>query len=497
MRPIKVNPIYNKTIWAGEKLSAIRGREPNGEGTSWEISIHPFAQSVVREGEYEGKTLAELVSADHDALLGKGVTDEDLLRCAFLDAKESLSVQVHPGEAYAMAHENDHGKTEAWYIVDAEPGATLVAGSDFKKPEEIRTAIENGTIEDHLEHISVEEGDFVLIPSGTLHALGGGILALEIGTNSNTTYRFFDYNRTDANGKKRELHIDKSIDVVRFGQRGSSVRTPIDHIAKVKRVANFPDYTVDLIDVEGEYVLNSHPETFRTLSCVHGEAVLNTSEGEMPLAYTESVFLPALCGDIQIKGHCRLLAGTPRPRGVMTVQEPVYNTDFSFLRKDQCIETGTKRLKDIAYLFQNTEGVDPELVLYDVQCDAGDLSKAGSLSYGVTTLYPVTVNGECAFTKGHWHVDESCDEIYEGECGTGLLMFMNHDGATWCEKIYPGSVHHITGELAHRLIITGDDVLKVRAVWSPHAGHNYDAVMNQPFGFRVFKGGRVERNENQ
>ena len=490
MRPIKVYPIYDKTIWGGNRLSKIRGRTAEGEGTAWEISIHPYAQSVISEGEYAGKTLAELVKTAHDALLGREIQDEDLLRAAFLDAKDSLSVQVHPGEAYAQAHEADHGKTEAWYILDADEGASLVAGSDFQSPQAIRDAIAGGTIEDHLYRIPVTEGDFVLVPSGTLHALGAGILALEIGTNSNTTYRFYDYHRKDANGNERPLHIEKSIDVVCFGQKGTCIHTPVDHIAKEKRVADFPEYTVDLIDVCGSYTLKAHPKTFRTLSCVSGDCSIQDEAGETRLGYTESVFLPASCGDLVISGDCRLLVGTPKPRSIMCIEEPKYTEDFSVMRSDAEITTGTKYLKEIAGYFLNTDGVDPETPLYEVQCDNGDATVPGSLSYGVTTVYPVTINGECAFTKGHWHEDETIEEVYEGQAGSGLLMLMDHNGRTWCEKVFPGSVHRIHGNLAHRLINTGEVPMKVRAVWPPIAGHNYDAVAAQPFGFRVFREGK-------
>ena len=489
MGPIRLTPIYDKTIWAGNRLAKIRNREWNGEGTSWEISVHPYAQSVIADGEQKGKTLASLIEADHDGILGAGVTDEDLLRCAFLDAKDSLSVQVHPGERYAREAENDHGKTEAWYILDADEGAELVAGSDFASKEEIRTAVKNGTIEQHLYRIPVKEGDFVQVPSGTLHALGAGILALEIGTNSNTTYRFYDYNRKDRDGNLRPLHIEKSLDVVVCGQTGAKVSTPVDHRAKVKRVADFPEYSVDLIDVAGEYSLSAWPASFRTLSCVKGEAELQEESGSTALAYTESVFLPASCGDITVKGDCRLLVGTPKPRAVMDIREPRFVTDFSKVSSSVTLSHGIKRLKDIASYYRNTEGVDPETVLYEVQCDDGNPDVPGSLSYGLTTIYPNRINDECPFTKGHWHMDESVEEVYEGEAGTGLLMYMNHDGMTWCEKVFPGSVHHIAGTLAHRLINTGDEPLKVRAVWPPSAGHNYDEVTAHPFGFRVYRKG--------
>ncbi|MBR4455801.1 MAG: hypothetical protein IKS32_06220 [Solobacterium sp.] len=487
MKPIRLVPIYDKTIWAGNRLAKIRGREACGEGTVWEISVHPYAQSVIQDGDFEGRTLASLIEEQKEAVLGPGVEEADLLRCAFLDAKDALSVQVHPGERYARTHSDDHGKTESWYILDADKGASLVAGSDFQNREQIAEAIETGTIEDHLTHMPVQEGDFILVPSGTLHALGAGILALEIGTNSNVTYRFYDYHRKDANGNERALQLAESLDTVVCGQKGIRIRTD-EFSPKKKRVAEFPEYTVDLIDIDGEFTLFSWKESFRTLSCVKGEAHM-TMDGEDCgiLHYTESVFLPAECGDLILKGRCRILVGTPRPHGVMRTESPAYNQDFSMISEGVSLSRGVKKLKDLAGYFRDVTGADPDTVLYEVQCDDGDPEVSGSLSYGLTTLYPVLINGECAFTKGHWHTDETCEEIYAGESGAGLLMLMDHDGRTWCEAVFPGSVHHIRGNLAHRLINTGEEPLKVRAVWPPSAGHNYQAVEEQPFGFRVFR----------
>lgn len=486
MEPLRLEPIYNRTIWAGQRLALIRGRVPAGEGTSWEVSVHPSAQSVVAEGAHAGLTLAALIDEDPAGMLGADVEDGDLLRLAFLDTGEALSVQVHPGERYAQAHEGDHGKTEAWYILAADEGACLVAGSDFTSADEVREALRDGLIEGHLHHIPVREGDCVVVPSGTLHALGAGILALEIGTNSNTTYRFYDYGRRDKDGNLRELHIEKSLDVVRLDQRGTCVSTPLDHQARVRRVVSLPEYSVDLIDVTDEFAIPP-ANTFRTLSCVHGQAALEAGAHHMELAYTESVFVPAVCGKLVVKGPCRLLLATPRPRSHMVLEEPPYRTDFTEQRTDQNLKHSTTKLKDVAHLYADARGIDPEAILYEVCADEGDPHQAGSLSYGLTTIHPVLVGGECPFTRGHWHNDESCDEIYQGESGEGLLMLMNHEGITWCERVSAGSSHRIAGTLAHRLINTGDTDLLVRAVWSPHAGHDYAAVANQPFGFRVFR----------
>ena len=493
MEPLKLTPLYDKTIWAGQRLAHIRGRMPAGEGTSWEVSVHPHAQSVVAEGTYAGRTLASMIAEDRTAVLGEGLADQDLLRLAFLDTADALSVQVHPGERYAQIHEGDHGKTESWYILAADEGARLVAGSDFGSADEVKAALRDGSIEDHLLHLPVQEGDFVLVPSGTLHALGAGILALEIGTNSNTTYRFYDYGRRDKDGNLRELHIEKSLDVVRFGQRATKISTPLDGQPRVKRLACFPEFEVYLIDVAGTYPIHAHEESFRTLSCVQGEAVLEGEGRVVQLGFTESVFIPASCGDFVVRGTCRLLLAIPRSRSTMKIEDPPYRSDGMGLRADQSLKRSVTRLGDIAHLYADAQGIDCETVVYEVFADEGDPQQAGSLSYGMTTIHPVSINGECPFTRGHWHCDESCDEIYQGESGQGLLMLMNHEGVTWCERVFAGSTHHIAGRLAHRLINTGDTDLKVRAVWSPHAGHDYDAVAACPFGFRVFRqAGEIE-----
>jgi len=487
MSVLKAEPIYDRTIWAGNRLAKLRGRPDRKEGTSWEISIHPYAQSVVSEGRFKGRTLASLVEENPEGMLGKGFGEEELLRIAWLDAGEALSVQVHPGETYAMCHEKDHGKTESWYILEAEEGAELVAGSRFSSRDEILEAIEKDTIEAGLIRIPVQAGDFVLVPSGTLHALGKGILAVEIGTNSNTTYRFYDYHRRDAEGKERQLHIEKSLDVVRFDQRGTCVHSPLDHVEKIRRIADFAEYSVDLYDIEGEYTLKAHPESFRTVTCVNGDFTVKENSETIALEYLRSAFISADSPDLVLKGHGRILVGTPRKRPRMEITEPPYTADFSSVREDAVLETGTKRLKDISGKFYDVSGMDPETVLYRVTCDNGDPAVPTSLSFGVTEIEPVLVNGECAFTKGHWHTNEEAEEIYEGDAGEGLLMYMDHQGNCWCEKVFPGSIHHIRGSYAHRLINTGDTLFRVRCTWPPCAGHNYAAVDAMPFAFRVFK----------
>lgn len=311
MQPLKLTPIYEKTIWAGERMPAIRHRPSLGEGISWEISIHPHAQSAVSEGSMAGHALRTLIDADPVGMVGSNTSDKEFLRVALLDAKEPLSVQVHPDEAYAQRNESDHGKAECWYILGADAGATVVAGCDLATKDEVAAAIADDTIEQHLHCIPVQEGDFISVPAGTIHALGAGIFALEIGTNSNTTYRFYDYHRTDALGNERTLHIQKSLDVLNLEQRAGSVHTALDGVPKSRALPSVAEFDVTLIDIADSHVLMANQDCFRTLSCVRGACRLCCEGGMTKLACTESVFVPAAAAPLTIEGNCRVLVAAP------------------------------------------------------------------------------------------------------------------------------------------------------------------------------------------
>lgn len=312
MKALKLETIYNQTIWGNNVLSEIRNRPSNMEGTAWEISAHPSADCPVLNKEYEGKTLTDLIKENPIETLGSEVKEDRMLRLALLDAKESLSIQVHPNEEYAQKNENDHGKTESWYVLRAEEGAKLVAGCDFKTKEEIKQAIDEGTIEEHLTYHPVKEGDFIAIPAGTLHALGANILALEIGTNSNTTYRFFDFNRVDDQGNTRPLHIEKSLDVVTLGEQPVVVSTPLDGIEKEKLLTNVEEFEVYLVDTNDTYTIKLDGTRFKTISNLGEKVTLQYDDEEVPLDFTESMFIPASSSDIVVKGKTRLLIAQPK-----------------------------------------------------------------------------------------------------------------------------------------------------------------------------------------
>ena len=307
MYPLKLKPIYDKTIWANNKLTKIRGVEEEGFGTSWEVSAHPYAQNEILNGVYKGKNLLQLLQEQPAKMLGKHPMDK-MLRLAFLDAKEDLSIQVHPYNAYAKEHDNDLGKTESWYIISAEENATLVAGTLSEDKDVIAKAITEGDLETYLRKIEMKAGDFIFVPAGMLHALGAGLLAIEVGTNSNTTYRFYDYNRKDANGNGRELHLEKSFDVVDLKKQSEKVSTPIvEGVVQEKVLVDCDDFCVTLYDIDGEKEFDTNNEDFHTLSFVHNDACIVFEEEEIPVQFCDNVFVPASCGKYKVVGKTRLL----------------------------------------------------------------------------------------------------------------------------------------------------------------------------------------------
>lgn len=308
MYPFKLKPIYDKTIWANDRLTTLRHKEDQGYGTCWEVSAHSYCSNEVLNGEYAGKTLMELINTHKKEMLGKH-DFEQMLRLAYLDAKDDLSIQVHPYDAYAKKHENDMGKTESWYVLEASENATLVAGTTCDDPEVIRQAIADGDLEKYLRKVPMQAGDFIFVPAGMLHALGGGILAIEVGTNSNTTYRFYDYNRKDANGNARELHVEKSFDVVDLSMRSEKISTPlktVEHNEK-KVLVDCDEFVVELHDIKEALTLDTKGERFHTLSFVHNDAQIIYKQENINVNYSENIFVPADCGEYTIKGNCRVL----------------------------------------------------------------------------------------------------------------------------------------------------------------------------------------------
>ncbi len=308
MQPmLLLNPVFKQRIWGGDQLKAKFGYEIPGDDTGecWAVSAHPNGDCTVKEGIYEGATLSELWEK-HPELFGNPREDRFPLLVKIIDAKDDLSIQVHPDDAYAKEHENGSlGKTECWYILDCTEDATLVAGHNAGSREELSDMIHQGRWTELIREIPIKKGDFIQIDPGTVHAIKGGLMILETQQNSDITYRVYDYGRL-TDGKPRELHVAQSIDVI-------TVPAPTAQ-ESVKDALNLPEnkmneliscdyYTVWKLDVEGSFSFEqSHP--FLIMSVIGGDGSINART----IKKGDHFILPAGFGSVEMQGKMQLIA---------------------------------------------------------------------------------------------------------------------------------------------------------------------------------------------
>lgn len=312
--PLFFYPIYKSAIWGGNKIKYKFNRITSiiNLGESWEISCHNNDISIVANGELKGKKLSELFSEHRNDIFGAksiNLTHFPIL-IKFIDASTALSVQVHPGDEYAAVNDNDSGKTELWYIVEAEESAKIVYGlkPDVRKCSLINS-ISNEHIEDCLNYISVKKGDFVYIPSGTVHCLLGGALVAEIQQNSDTTYRLYDWNRVDSNGNRRDLHMEKALDVINFNDV-LPYNTPkttnfIDY--SISELASCPYFNVEKLKIQEFYKNCSNPDSFMVFTCVDGSGKIYSDKYSYEILQGSTFLIPANLGKFIIKGNLTLL----------------------------------------------------------------------------------------------------------------------------------------------------------------------------------------------
>ena len=265
--PLFLQSVMHEKIWGGTKLRDEFGYEiPSDKvGECWAISAHPNGVSTVKNGRFAGQKLDTLY-AEHRELFGDRSEPVFPLLTKILDANDWLSVQVHPDDAYGLKHEGELGKTECWYIIAADEGAEIIYGHNAKSKEELREQIESKNWDQLLTKVKVKAGDFFYVPSGTMHAIGSGILILETQQSSDTTYRVYDFDRKDDAGNLRELHLEKSIDVLNIGEPANSrpVNLQVDNLSSTLLVANdfFAVYKWELtgqadFTKTADYTLNS------------------------------------------------------------------------------------------------------------------------------------------------------------------------------------------------------------------------------------------------
>ncbi len=314
MRPVLfLNPVFKQMIWGGSRLLTEFGYEIPGEktGECWAVSAHPNGDCVVKEGIYKGKTLSQLFKEEPE-LFGNSDLDRFPLLVKIIDAKDDLSIQVHPDDNYAREHENGSlGKTECWYILDCPEGASLVIGHNAGSKEELTEMIKQGRWSELIREIPVKKGDFIQIDPGTVHAIKGGLMILETQQNSDITYRVYDYDRL-TDGKPRQLHVKQSIDVITVPAPSAedSVKSAIDLPENMwNELISCDYYKVWKMEVT-KPVSFEQVYPFMIMSVIEGEGLIN---GQM-IKKGDHFILPDGFGEATLRGNMQIIASTVNSR---------------------------------------------------------------------------------------------------------------------------------------------------------------------------------------
>lgn len=297
--PLKFRPIPKERLWGGSKLKEVLGKPFEGDsiGESWELSAVEGDVSLVENGVLAGKNLAELIEERGEDLMGRMLLDrfgnDFPILIKFIDAKKDLSIQVHPGDELAKQRHGTFGKNEMWYVMDADPGSRLIVGFNREvEKAEYQQALEEDRITDLLNYEKVSQGDTFYIQTGTIHAIGAGILLAEIQQTSDITYRVFDFNRRDAQGNLRELHTELALDAMDYSFREDyKVKYPREK-NKTNEMVQSPYFVTNMLDIDQNLTLDPLPG-FRIFMCVGGKALVENEHGCVAIKKGETVLVPA------------------------------------------------------------------------------------------------------------------------------------------------------------------------------------------------------------
>ena len=305
--PLRFVPVYKKYIWGGRRLETVLGRELGPEPTyaeSWEIADHPHGQSVVENGPLAGTSLQELTATRSGELLGPHHTQTRFpLLLKYLDAKQRLSLQVHPDDDLAARLGlDDTGKTEAWLVVEADPGSVIWAGFNRSVDRRsVQAAVRDGNIERLLHRFEPSPGDCVFLPAGTVHALGEGILVAEIQQASDSTFRLFDWNRLDDDGNPRTLHVEQALHAIDYGQGPVGlVRPRPTERSWVERLVESDQFILDRLSIDSPQK-SGNGGACHVITVVSGSVSVEGDVGAEPLGLGRTILLPACLGPVTLK----------------------------------------------------------------------------------------------------------------------------------------------------------------------------------------------------
>jgi len=311
--PLQFEPILKERIWGGTKLKTYLNKaiSSNITGESWEISTVDNDISIVSNGVFKGKSLNELINEFPEELLGtkvyKQFGKQFPLLFKYLDAREDLSIQVHPNDELAKKRHNSFGKTEMWYVMQADTDARLIVGFKEKSsPEEYIQNLNNKTLLNILDTKKVKQGDVFFLETGTVHALGSGILIAEIQQTSDITYRLYDFDRVDANGNHRELHVDLALEAINYDKiEAQKNYTKHENVSNI--IVDCRYFTTTIIPLNGKVDVKQNKDSFKVFMCVDGSFDLVVDKQTFHYQKGDTILLPASIADFQLHGLASVL----------------------------------------------------------------------------------------------------------------------------------------------------------------------------------------------
>ena len=316
MKPLKFKALLKQTIWGGDKIIPFKHLDDQLEnvGESWEISGVPGNETVVADGDYAGKKLNELVIEQKDKLVGKAnyerFGDEFPLLIKFIDARQDLSIQVHPTDEIAKRQGKERGKTEMWYIMDSDKDAKLYSGLKMQiTPEQYKAMVEDDTITDALAQYEVKEDDCFFLPAGRIHAIGTGCFLAEIQQTSDVTYRIYDFKRKDKDGNYRQLHTKEAAECINYTVE-DDYRTHYEHKKNEGvTLVECPYFTTAVYDLDEPMTLDySELDSFVILIGLKGEGTITDNEGNtVTISAGESILVPATTDTLKVEGTIKML----------------------------------------------------------------------------------------------------------------------------------------------------------------------------------------------
>lgn len=315
--PIRFKPHLKRVIWGGDRICKFKGipSEVFDIGESWEISPMEGRESVVEEGPYAGKTIRWLVQEFGMQLLGSASVEKYGMRFPLLlkliDARDDLSVQVHPDDELAEKRHGSLGKTELWYVISAEKGSLIYSGlTEEMTPEEYARRVADGTFAGTLARHEALPGDVFFLPAGRVHSIGAGVFLAEVQEASDITYRIYDYDRRDADGNPRELHTELAKDAIDYGVKGNYKEPKPSDTDKRATLLACNHFKVERLKVEGPTPLSAESSSFKAVMCVEGSGEVTCEDGSLKIRQGDTVLVPAASKNPTINGHATVLLVT-------------------------------------------------------------------------------------------------------------------------------------------------------------------------------------------